>query len=225
MNFGVIVAAGKSTRMGPKVDKAFLSLGTRPVLAYSVLAFERCPDIDGIVLVVRSDREEAARAMVQMYGCSKVRRVVPGGAQRQTSVAIGLEAVGDDVKVVAVHDGARPCVTPELISKTIQSASRYGSGVAAVKITDTVKHVERGLTVTRTVSREKLWAVQTPQSFRIDLLKEAFAVVRKKGLSVTDEASALEILGNPPRLVEADLSNIKITTPDDLVLAAALLKI
>jgi 2-C-methyl-D-erythritol 4-phosphate cytidylyltransferase len=190
-----------------------------------VLAFERCPDIDGIVLVVRSDREEAARAMVQMYGCSKVRRVVPGGAQRQTSVAIGLEAVGDDVKVVAVHDGARPCVTPELISKTIQSASRYGSGVAAVKITDTVKHVERGLTVTRTVSREKLWAVQTPQSFRIDLLKEAFAVVRKKGLSVTDEASALEILGNPPRLVEADLSNIKITTPDDLVLAAALLKI
>jgi len=225
MNFGVIVAAGKSTRMGPKVDKAFLSLGTRPVLAYSVLAFEKCHDIDGIVLVVRADRVEAARAMVQLYGCSKVRRVIAGGSQRQESVALGLDAVADDVSIVAVHDGARPCVTPDLISKTIQSASRYGSGIAAVKITDTVKHVERGLTVTRTVSREKLWAVQTPQTFQIDLLKKAFDAVRKKKATVTDEASALELAGKPPRLVEADMSNIKITAPDDLVLAAALLKI
>jgi 2-C-methyl-D-erythritol 4-phosphate cytidylyltransferase len=225
MNFGLIVAAGKSTRMGPKVDKAFLSLGTRPVLAYSVLAFEKCPDIHGIVLVVRKDRVESARAMVQLYGCSKVRRVLPGGPMRQASVNIGLGAMGEDVDVVAVHDGARPCVTPDLISRTIKSAQRYGSGVAAVKITDTVKYVERGLSVTRTVSREKLWAVQTPQAFQFKLLMDAFSTVKKKGVTVTDEASALELVGEPPRLVEADASNIKITGPDDLVLAAALLKI
>ncbi|MBM4147547.1 MAG: 2-C-methyl-D-erythritol 4-phosphate cytidylyltransferase [Lentisphaerae bacterium] len=225
MNFGVIVAGGNSTRMGPKVDKAFLSLGTRPVLAYSVLAFEHCQDIDGIVLVVRKDRVEAARGMVQLYGCAKVKKIVAGGAQRQVSVAKGLEQLGPEVKVVAVHDGARPCITPGLVSETIQAAKRYGSGVAAVKITDTVKHVERGLTVTRTVSREKLWAVQTPQAFKVDVLQKAFKAVRKKSADVTDEASALELIGEQVRLVPSSMSNIKITTPDDLVLAAALLKI
>ena len=119
MNYGVIVAAGKSERMGAKVDKAFLSLGTRPVIAYSLLAFEKCHDIDGIILVCRKDRMESARAMASMFGCSKLVRVVAGGSKRQVSVANGLAALGDDVDVVAVHDGARPCVTPELISDTI----------------------------------------------------------------------------------------------------------
>lgn len=225
MNYGIVVAAGKSERMGPKVDKAFLSLGTRPVLAYSLLAFEKCPDIGGIVLVVRRDRVDAARSMAQLYGCAKVRRVLAGGATRQASVIAGLAAVSEDATIVAVHDGARPCVTPDLISKTIKSAKRYGSGVAAVKVTDTVKHVERGFVVSRTVDREKLWAVQTPQTFKTALLREAFAAVKKKGLSVTDEASAVELVSSDVHLVPADLSNIKVTSPDDLVLAAALLKI
>lgn len=225
MNFGVIVAAGKSTRMGPKADKAFLSLGTKPVLAYSVLAFEKCRDIAGIILVVRKDRVEAARGMVQMFGCAKVKRVVAGGGKRQVSVCNGLAQLSEDVKVVAVHDGARPCVTPDLISQTIKAARRYGSGVAGVKITDTVKYVNRGVTVSKTVDREKLWAVQTPQTFRLDLLRKAFDAVGKKGVTVTDEASAVELVSKEVRLVPAVLSNIKIATPDDLVLAAALLKI
>lgn len=225
MNIGVIVAGGKSERMGPNVDKAFLSLGTKPVLAYSLLAFERCPDIDGVILVVRKDRMEGARGMAQMFGCSKVRRIVAGGSKRQISVSNGLALLGDEVKVVAIHDGARPCVTPDLISATVRSAERYGSGVAAVKITDTIKEVDRGTTISRTVDRMKLWAVQTPQAFKLDLLVKAFTLIKKKGLTVTDEASAVELVCKNIRLVPAPWSNIKITTPDDLTLTATLLKL
>lgn len=224
MNYGIVVAAGKSERMGAKVDKAFLSLGTKPVLAYSLLAFEKCPDIDGIILVCRKDRMESARAMASMFGCSKLERVVAGGSKRQVSVCNGLAVLGDEVDVVAVHDGARPCVTPELISDTIKSAKRYGSGVAAVKVTDTVKHVESGLTISKTVDRSKLWAVQTPQTFKRKVLEQAFDKVKKKKVTVTDEASAVELVAKV-HLVNAPVSNIKITTADDLSLAAALLKL
>jgi len=225
MNFGIIVAAGKSERMGPRVDKAFLSLGTRPVLAYSLMAFERCPEIDAVILVVRKDRIEGARAMVRMFGCSKVRKVVAGGNKRHVSVTNGLAQLSDEVRLVSIHDGARPCVTPELISETVKSAKRYGSGVAAVKITDTVKYVERGLHVKKTIDRTNLWAVQTPQTFKVDLLRKAFETVKKKHVEVTDDAAAVELVSKDVRLVTAPLSNVKITTPDDLALAAALLRL
>lgn len=225
MNFAVIVAAGKSERMGPNVDKAFLSLGTKPVLAYSLQAFERCPDVDGIVLVVRKDRVDAARGMTQMFGCSKVRKIVAGGTRRQDSVTNGLESLPPDVKIVSIHDGARPCVTPALISETIWSAKRYGSGVAAAKVTDTVKIVERGFVVAKTYDRTKLWTVQTPQTFRLDLLQKALDLVRRKRMAVTDDAEAVELAGDEVHLVPGLLENIKITTADDLTLAAALLKV
>ncbi|OGV66663.1 MAG: 2-C-methyl-D-erythritol 4-phosphate cytidylyltransferase [Lentisphaerae bacterium RIFOXYA12_FULL_48_11] len=225
MNYGVIVAAGKSERMGPEVDKAFLSLGTKPVLAYSLMAFEKCPDIDGVILVVRKDRVDPARAMVQLFGCSKVKRVIAGGNTRQVSVKTGLSHLSSDVSIVAVHDGARPCITPAIITETIKSAKKYGSGVAAVKITDTVKEVKKGLIVSKTVDRTMLWAVQTPQTFTLDLLSKAFDAVHKKRLTVTDEASAVELVSHDVRLVPAALSNIKITVPDDLTLAAALLRL
>jgi 2-C-methyl-D-erythritol 4-phosphate cytidylyltransferase len=224
MIFGIIVAAGKSERMGADVDKAFLSLGTRPVLAYSLLAFEQCPMIDGVILVVRKDRVDSARGLVQMFGCSKVRAVVAGGASRQISVLNGLAKLGDDVKIVAVHDGARPCVTPALIEETIKFAKRHGSGVAAVKVTDTIKEVDRGTLVSRTVDRTKLWAVQTPQTFRVDWLKKAFIQAGKKRMVVTDEAAAVEAIGESVHLVPAPVLNMKITTPADLALAAMILK-
>ncbi len=225
MNFGIIVAGGKSKRMGTKADKAFVNLGTKPVITYSLKAFEECPDIDGIVLVVRKDRLEAAKGMVKMFGFAKVQDVVAGGNERQTSVANGLAVLGDEVKIVAVHDGARPCVKPELISDTIKSAKRYDSGVAAAKVTDTIKEIKRGHVVNRTVDRTTLWSVQTPQTFKKDLLLEGFAAVKKKNASVTDEASAVELLGKEVRIVPAAWSNVKITTPDDLQIAAALLHV
>ena len=225
MNYGVIVAAGKSERMGPDVDKAFLSLGTKPVLAYSLIAFEKCHDIDGVVLVVRKDRLDTARAMAQLFGCSKVKKIVAGGTSRQISVKNGLSSLGGDVTIVAVHDGARPCVTPAIISETIKSAKKFGSGVAAVKVTDTLKEVDKGFVVSKTIDREKMWAVQTPQTFKLDLLLKAFHAVGKKRLTVTDEASAVELVSNDVRLVPATLSNIKISVPDDLILAAALMRL
>lgn len=225
MNVGIIVAAGRGERMGGDVDKAFLSLGPKPVLAYSLVAFQHCEDIDEIIIVVRKERVDSARSMAQMFGCTKVVKVVAGGAKRQASVANGLEALGADTRVVAVHDGARPCVTPRMISDTVQSALSHGSGVAAVKVTDTVKYVERGLTVTRTIDREKLWLVQTPQAFEVDLLKEAFEEVRKRKATVTDEASAVELLGKEVRLVPVPATNIKVTMADDLLMASTFLKL
>jgi 2-C-methyl-D-erythritol 4-phosphate cytidylyltransferase len=225
MNSGIIVAAGRGERMGPDVDKVFLSLGSKPVLVHSLLAFEKCAEIDEIILVVRKERVETARCAVQMFGCTKVRKIVVGGTQRQMSVANGMAELTDATDIVAVHDGARPCVTSALISETIRSARQYGSGVAAVKITDTVKEVEKGMIISKTVDRTKLWRVQTPQSFKRELLEKALELVRKKKITVTDEASAVEFISKAVRLVPSSSSNIKITSPDDLVLAAALMRL
>ncbi|MFA7159729.1 MAG: 2-C-methyl-D-erythritol 4-phosphate cytidylyltransferase [Kiritimatiellia bacterium] len=225
MNAGIIVAGGKSERMGADMDKAFLSLGTKPVVLYSLFAFEKCRDIDEVILVVRKEKIDAARQAVRMFGCNKVKKVVGGGALRQNSVMNGLDEVGKDAEIVVVHDGARPCVTSELISQTVASARQHGSGIAAVKITDTVKSVEKGMIISETIDRTKLWLVQTPQAFKLSLLQKALAAVEKKKVKVTDEASAVELVSSGVRLVPASFSNIKITTPDDLTLAAALMRL
>jgi len=225
MNSAVIVAAGKSERMGSGTDKAFLSLGPRPLLAWSLLAFERCPDIDQIVLVVRKERLLAARGVAQMFGISKLREIVAGGARRQDSVWNGLEALDPETRYVAVHDGARPCIEAELISETIRSAKKVGSGVAACRMLDTIKFVKHGATVDHTLDRDKLWAVQTPQTFKLELLRQAYAKVAESGATVTDEAAAVELLGESVRLVEWPRQNPKITTAEDLPIAAAILKI
>jgi 2-C-methyl-D-erythritol 4-phosphate cytidylyltransferase len=225
MNSAIIVAAGKSERMGAGTDKAFLSLGARPVLAWSLLAFEKCPEIDQIVMVVRKEQLLATRGLVKMFGISKLREVVAGGARRQDSVWKGIEALDPETRIVAVHDGARPCITSDLICETIRSAKRVGSGVAACRVVDTIKVVEHGCTVDHTLDRDKLWAVQTPQTFKFDLLRKAYAKVADRGATVSDEASAVELLGEPVRLVEWPAANPKITTPEDLPIAAAVLRI
>ena len=152
----IIVAAGKSERMGAGTDKAFLNLGPKPVVAWSLLAFEHCADVDQIVLVVRKDQLIAAKAVVRMFGISKVRAVVAGGAKRQDSVMNGLKELDVDTRFVVVHDGARPCVRPETISEVVKLARRAGAAVVGCHIWDTVKFVEKGTTVTRTEDRAKL---------------------------------------------------------------------
>ena len=225
MNTVILVAAGKSERMGSNTDKAFLSLGARPVVAWSLLAFEQCLDIDQIILVIRKDQVLAAKSVAQMFGISKLKTIVAGGGRRQDSVQNGMKAMDPETRVVIVHDGARPCVTPELISETIKCAKRNGCGIAASRVWDTIKFVERGSTVDHTVDRTKLWAVQTPQAFNADLLRRAYREVEAQKVTVTDEASAVELIGEPVRLVEGPRPNIKITTAEDLPLAAAALKI
>lgn len=225
MNTAIIVAAGKSERMGSHTDKAFLSLGSKPVVAWSLLAFEQCADIDQIILVIRKDQILAAKSVAQMFGISKLLKIVAGGGRRQDSVQNGMKEMDPDTRVVVVHDGARPCVTPDLISETIKCAKRNGCGVAASRVWDTIKYVERGATVDHTVDRSKLWAVQTPQAFNAELLRRAYLAVEEQKVTVTDEAGAVELIGEPVRLVDWPRPNLKITTAEDLPLAAASLKI
>jgi 2-C-methyl-D-erythritol 4-phosphate cytidylyltransferase len=225
MTTAIIVAAGKSTRMGTGMDKVFLSLGSKPIIAWSLLAFQTCTDIDNIILVVRKDHVLAAKQVATMFGISKLTTIVPGGTKRQDSVMAGMAAMDPETRMVVVHDGARPCVTPDLISETVRYAKRYGCGIAAARIWDTVKYVERGNTVSHTLDRTKLWAVQTPQAFSADLLKRAYQVVVEQKATVTDEAGAVELLGEPVRLVEWTRPNIKITTVEDMPLAAVAMKL
>ena len=221
----IILAAGKSERMGAGTDKAFLNLGPKPVVAWSLLAFEHCAEIDNIVLVVRKDQVLAAKSAVRMFGISKVSKVITGGARRQDSVANGLVECDLDTRFVVVHDAARPCVTPELISETVKLARRGGAAIVGHRMWDTVKFVDKGTTVTRTEDRSKLWAVQTPQAFDVRILRRAYDEAAKQGKEVTDDSQAVELLGEPVKIFEWRNANIKITTAEDLQLAAAVLKI
>ncbi len=221
----IILAAGKSERMGVGTDKAFLNLGPRPVIAWSLLAFERCADVDQIVLVVRKDQITAAKALARMFGIAKLRTIVPGGKERQDSVMAGLKEVDSDTRVVVIHDGARPCVKSEVIGELVKMARRNGAGVVGRRIWDTVKFVEKGTQITNTLDRSKLWAVQTPQAFNAQLIRKAYAKVVEEKKVVTDDAGAVELLGEPVKIYEDNSVNIKITTVEDLQVAAAALKI
>ena len=221
----VIVAAGKSERMGGGTDKAFLSLGPKPVVAWSLLAYEKNTDIDKIILVVRKDQLTAAKAVAKMFGISKLFKIVPGGTRRQDSVQAGLKEVDVDTRIVVVHDGARPCVSQDVISEVVKSARRGGAAVSGCRIRDTVKIVEKGCTVSSTFDRAKLWAVQTPQAFPCSMIRKAYAAVEAQKIEVSDDSQAVEIAGESVKICESDKPNIKITTPEDLQVAAAILKL
>ena len=221
MTTAIIVAAGKSERMGTGTDKAFLSLGNKPVVAWSLLAFERCADVDRIVLVVRKEQQLAAKAVARMFGISKLVAVVPGGNKRQESVQAGLAACDADTRFVVVHDGARPCVTPNVVSEVVKLAKRVGAATVGHRITDTVKRVEKGTAVSGTEDREKLWAVQTPQAFHFRILANAYKNLGKN--EVTDDCQAVELSGETVRIFENRAPNFKITTVEDLQIASALL--
>ena len=222
MTTAIIVAAGKSERMGAGTDKAFLSLVNKPVVAWSLMAFEKCAEIDRIVLVVRKDQQLAAKAVCQMFGISKLDKIVAGGNKRQDSVQAGLAVCDLDTRTVVVHDGARPLVTPELIAEVVKLGVRTGAATVGRRMIDTVKSVDKGTTITKTESREKLWQVQTPQAFQFRVLRDAYKALGKN--EVTDDCQAVEMNGGTVRIYESNRLNLKITTPDDLQVAAALLK-
>ena len=222
MTTAIILAAGKSERMGDGVDKAFLSLVNKPVVAWSLMAFEKCPEIDRIVLVVRKEQVIASKAVVKMFGISKIDKIVPGGARRQESVAAGLAACDLDTRYVVIHDGARPMVRPELISEVVKLVKRVPAAAVGRQMTDTVKLCEKGATVTETLDRDKLWAVQTPQAFQIKELRAALKALGTK--EVTDECMAVELNGGTVKILSDLRPNLKITTVEDLQAVGALLK-
>ena len=223
MTTAIILAAGKSSRMGTGVDKAFLSLVNRPVVAWSLMAFERAASVDRIVLVVRKDQIVASKAVAKMFGISKLQAVVAGGTRRQESVAAGLAACEPDTQTVLVHDGARPCVTPELIDEMVAAVRKVPAAAPGRPVSDTLKNCAKGLSVTKTVPRDRLWTVQTPQAFQYQALRDAYRQLDAK-TEVTDDCQAAELAGIPVKIVENFAPNFKLTTPADMQLLALLLK-
>lgn len=219
----VIVAAGKGTRMGPNVDKTFLEIAGKPVIAHTWERFTTAKCIDEIILVVRDGMQFAFQELAEKFSLKKPFRLVVGGKERQDSVWNGLEAVSPNTEIVAIQDAARPCTSESLIEATIVAARETGAAVAAQPITDTIKESGDGKIIERTLDRSRLWAVQTPQTFRVEVLKRALAEVRKQGVTVTDDTAACDLINQPVRLVVTPQPNPKVTRPQDLPYISLLL--
>ncbi len=211
----VIVAAGTASRMGG-IDKVMAPLKGEPMILHSVRTFQNCDVVREIVIVTRGDLVEEISALCADY--PKVRAVVVGGASRPESVRAGLDALSKKVALAAIHDGARPLVSMEVIDRTVRAAHNYGAAAPAIPVKDTIK-VERGGVVAATPDRSKLRAVQTPQVFDMDLLRGALEKAKNDGAEITDDCSAVENMGMTVKLVEGDERNIKVTTPIDLQIA------
>ena len=216
----VIVAAGNASRMGG-IDKVMAQLGGEPMIARTVRTFQACDAIREIVVVTRPDLLTTVMGLCKNF--DKVTAVVAGGKDRPESVNLGLNALSSKVKLAAIQDGARPLVSWQVIDRTVRAANTYGAAAPAVAVKDTVKEVAGGLVVT-TPDRSRLQAVQTPQVFDFDLLRGALKKAREEGAAITDDCSAVELLGAKVKIVEGDEKNIKVTTPMDLKIAQMLLE-
>jgi len=226
---GLIAAAGQGRRFGCAVSKILADLAGQPLLVHSLRAFEQCPDVEAVVPIVAPGQEDDCRRLAEAYGCGKVIHIATGGEYRQDSVYAGLKSLRPPAgaepppSLVAIHDGARPLVTPELISDTIQAARECGAAIAAAPVADTIKQEGPGRAVAETLDRSHLYHVQTPQTFRYDLILEAHERARADGFLATDDGALVERLGHEVRIVPSTQRNLKITTPDDLLVAEALL--
>ncbi len=216
----VIVAAGSASRMGG-IDKVMAPLGGEPMILRTVRAFEDCEAVKEIVIVTREDLMGPIAELCS--GFTKIRSVVQGGSSRQESVKLGLLAFSKEVRLAAVHDGARPLVSGELIDKVIRAAHSYGAAAPAIPVKDTIKVFEGGF-IAATPDRSTLRAVQTPQVMDRDLLLGALEKAEQEGTALTDDCSAVEHIGMRVRLVEGEERNLKVTTPLDLKIAELLLE-
>ena len=210
--------------MGPGVDKLFLEVAGRPIVVHTWARFDAAEGIDELVLVVRDGMQAEFRKLAAESGFKKPFRLTVGGKERQDSVWNGLLAVSADCEIVAIQDGARPCTSLALIKATIAAARETGAAVAAQRVTDTIKESDGGTQVARHVDRARLWAVQTPQTFRVEVIRRALAAVRARGVLVTDDTAACELIGQPVALVESREPNPKATAPADLPYLELLLK-
>ncbi|MBQ8617025.1 MAG: 2-C-methyl-D-erythritol 2,4-cyclodiphosphate synthase [Clostridia bacterium] len=226
MNAAVIVAAGRGSRMGLDRNKVLYPLCGEPIVVRTARAFTDCGLFDGgVVVVTGADDIAEMKHMFEDAGVA-VRAVVEGGADRQASVFCGIAACDENADIIAIHDGARPLVTREVIARTIESAKQYGSGVAAVMLKDTIKRVDENGCVIDTPIRDMLRAVQTPQTFDAKLIRAAHARYQngnEAGLRATDDAMLAEWMGHTVRLTQGDVENIKLTTPEDMLLAGEVL--
>ncbi len=216
----IVPAGGAGRRMGTSRAKQYLDLHGRPVLAHSLAALQASPAIDEIILVVpEADLSRVRKDIVETFSLTKVTKILPGGRERQDSVRNGLAAVGDDCRVVVVHDGVRPFPPAPLIRRVVTLARRGTASIAGVPAKDTVKRADQDGTVLETLDRRELWLIQTPQAFPAAMLKEAYRKAEAEGIRGTDDATLVERAGYPVTVVPGDYGNIKITTREDLAAA------
>jgi 2-C-methyl-D-erythritol 4-phosphate cytidylyltransferase len=217
----IIVAAGSSQRMG--VDKLFAVIADEPVIAHSMRAFDRAPSVSEIIVVARKQRHEEIARIARDAGLQKLRSTVVGGERRQDSVRAGLERVSGEAKYIAVHDAARPLITPDQIERAFEQCRVHSAAALAQPINDTLKRADADLVVSGSVDRQQLYAMQTPQIFERALIEEAYRAVFAENVPVTDEVSAVEQFGRKVALVLNDDFNFKITYPRDLPVAEFIL--
>jgi 2-C-methyl-D-erythritol 4-phosphate cytidylyltransferase len=222
----LIPAAGMGKRMGAEINKQYLLLAGKPIVAHTLQVFEDAPFIDDVfVIVPEAEIPYCREHVIECYDLTKVRQIVPGGAERQHSVMNGLRAIveaGDD-DVVLIHDGVRPFISPQILERAVEVALKHDGALVAVPVKDTVKVVKDGI-VKETPPREDLWLAQTPQAFRYSIIMAAHEIAAAERYLSTDDASLVEWMGKDVHVVMGEYHNIKITTPEDLVLAEAFLR-
>lgn len=213
----IVPAGGTGKRMGSRLPKQFLSLAGIPILVHTLKVFQHSPLIDEILLAVpEGERADVQRNIVERFALSKISLVLAGGPERQDSVRNALAHVREEHDIVLVHDGVRPFVTEDLIERVVAETSIFGAATAGLPVRDTVKEVDRKGCVARTVPREDLWLTQTPQAFRRELILAAYERAAADEFYGTDDASLVERMGIPVRMIRGDADNIKVTTPEDL---------
>ncbi len=221
----VVVAAGKGKRMERDYNKQYITLEGRPILAHTLRVFENHEAIDEVVVVVgKGEGPLCRKRVVEPYGLTKVQSIVEGGRERYHSVLNGIRATKEDCDMVVIHDGARPFLKAAMIDQSICAAKAHGCAILGVPVKDTIKIIDGEGFVRETPKREELWMVQTPQTFQKPLILKAHELREGKNLAVTDDAMLVEALGRKVKMVRGDYENIKITTPEDLVLAEGIMK-
>ena len=221
----IIVSAGKGQRFMEGRKKQFFLLADKPILTHTLDKFENCPLIDSILLVVgQEDMDYCLKEIIEKNRYRKISQIVPGGKRRQDSVKNGMDALSRDANIVVIHDGVRPFVTREMIEDSIHSAQRFGAVVIAMPVKETIKMADADGTVLKTLDRESLWQIQTPQTFQAHVIKEAYQKATENGFVGTDDASLVERLGMKVHILPGSYTNIKITTPEDLILANLFLR-
>lgn len=224
MNTAIVTAAGQGTRIGGERAKQFLELAGVPIIIHTLRRFEECNDIQEIIVTLPATDTASFLELANKYGLRKVSRVVQGGATRAESVWNGLKAIRSATAgIIAIHDGVRPFVTSDEISRTIEKAKETGAALLAASVTDTIKEVENEIVV-RTHERAKLWRALTPQCFHYEILRKAFENALDKELNATDDSAMVEAIGVSVSIVEGSTRNIKITHKEDLAVAEILLK-
>ncbi len=220
----IITAAGKGKRMNSEINKQYIEIAGMAVLARTIKAFEQCEDIDDIIVVVNEEDINFCRhSIIEQYKFSKVKSLVSGGAERQNSVYKGLCAVSEECRIVLIHDGARPFVTIKNIVDCINSAKIYGACGIGVRLKDTVKICDNNNFVSSTPDRSSLWSIQTPQGFEYDVIMDAHKKAIQSNYIGTDDMVLVERQGIPVKIIEGTYQNIKITTPEDLVIGESII--